>query len=313
MWPGPLRSFCPPQSGLGSRVGGGYRAGMTRIDVGRTVLGYEEAGEGPAVVLVHAAAADRRMWDHQFDALAERYRVVRYDWRGYGDSDDAEGPVAHYADLLALLDTLSIGRAALVGSSMGGAHAVDATLVAPEGVGALALVCPGMTGRAWPPEFVEAGRRAVSGAVPPERLAVYRAGNADPDPADVAAMAEAQARFMVAGPDRAAEDLPVEVWDKALLMYRALLQRMWSGPPTEMVWPDPSAGGRLGEIEAPTLVVKGLADVPGIQDVATEYATGIPGARRLEMPDTGHLPPVERPEEFTAALAGFLADTLPSH
>jgi pimeloyl-ACP methyl ester carboxylesterase len=279
---------------------------MARIDVGPTVLGYEEAGEGPAVVLVHAAAADRRMWDHQFDALAERYRVVRYDWRGYGESDDAEGPVAHYRDLVALLDALGIRRAALVGSSMGGAHAVDAALVAPERVGALALVCPGMTGRAWPPEFVEAGRRMVSRAVPPERLAVYRAGNADPDPADVAAMAEAQARFMVAGPDRVPEDLPAEAWEKALLMYRAVFRRMWSGPPTETVCPDPPAEGRLAEIDAPTLVVRGLADVPQIQDVAVQYAEGIPGARLLELPDTGHLPAVERPEELTAALTEFL-------
>ncbi|WP_304451531.1 alpha/beta fold hydrolase [Nocardiopsis sp. YSL2] len=284
---------------------------MARIDIGRTVLGYEEAGEGPAVVLVHAAAADRRMWDHPFAALAERYRVVRYDWRGYGESDDAEGPVAHYRDLLALLDALDIGTAALVGSSMGGAHAVDAALVAPERVGALALVCPGMTGRAWPPDFVEAAQRVVSGAVPPERLAVYRAGNADPDPADVAAMAEAQARFMVVGPDRVPEDLPVEAWEKALMMYRALFQRTWSGPPTEMAWPDPSAGTRLDEIGVPTLVVKGLSDVPQVQDVATQYAEGIPDARLLEMPDTGHLPAVERPEEFTAALSGFLVEHCP--
>ncbi|GAB2511105.1 alpha/beta fold hydrolase [Nocardiopsis aegyptia] len=285
---------------------------MVRIDVGRTVLGYEEAGEGSAVVLVHAASADRRMWDHQFAALAERYRVVRYDWRGYGESDDAEGPVAHFRDLLALLDALDIGRAALVGASMGGAHAVDAALVAPERVGALALVCPGMTGRAWPPEFVEAARRVVSGAVAPERLAVYRAGNADPDPADVAAMAEAQARFMVVGPDRVPEDLSAEAWERALLMYRALFQRTWSGPPTETVWPDPPAETRLAEIDVPTLVVTGLSDVPQVQDVAAQYVRGIRDARLLEMPDTGHLPSVEHPEELTAALAQFLAQSLPS-
>ncbi|RKS05167.1 pimeloyl-ACP methyl ester carboxylesterase [Nocardiopsis sp. Huas11] len=285
---------------------------MTRIDIGHTVLGYEEAGEGPAVVLVHAAAADRRMWDHAFTALAGRYRVVRYDWRGYGESDDAEGPVAHYRDLLALLDALDIGRAALVGSSMGGAHAVDAALVAPDRVGALALVCPGMTGRAWPPEFVEAGRRVVAGAVAPERMAIYRAGNADPDPADVAAMAEAQARFMVVGPDRVPEDLSAQAWERALLMYRALFRRAWSGPPTEMVWPDPPAEGRLTEIGVPVLVVKGLSDVPQVQDVAAQYAAGIPGARLLEMPDTGHLPPVEHPQVFTAALTEFLADAAPS-
>lgn len=54
------------------------------IDTGTTRLAYDEAGAGPAVVLVHAGVADRRMWDHQFAELAKDHWVVRYDWRGYG-------------------------------------------------------------------------------------------------------------------------------------------------------------------------------------------------------------------------------------
>ncbi|MFI6795144.1 alpha/beta fold hydrolase [Streptosporangium canum] len=65
------------------------------IRIGDTEFGCDEAGSGPAVVLVHAGCADRRMWDHQFRTLSERYRMIRYDRRGYGESGDATGEFAH--------------------------------------------------------------------------------------------------------------------------------------------------------------------------------------------------------------------------
>ncbi|MFY7067716.1 alpha/beta fold hydrolase [Nocardiopsis changdeensis] len=281
---------------------------MPMIDTGSTRLAYDEAGDGPAVVLLHAGLADRRMWDHQFAALAADHRVVRYDRRGVGGSADHGGPVEHHRDLLDLMDALDIDRAALVGASYGGAHAVDAALAAPGRVGALALVCPGMSGHRWPQSFTDAAAAAVGPAVPPERLARYRAGNAAPDPADVAAMAQAQARFMVAGPGRSPEDLPPESWDLSLLMLRELFARLWSSPANTPRWIDPPANGRLAEVGVPALVVKGLSDVREIQEVADLYHAGIPGARLLELPDTGHVPSVERPAELTAALAGFLAE-----
>ncbi len=278
------------------------------IDTGTTRLAYDEDGSGPAVVFVHAGLADRRMWDHQFSHLARAHRVVRYDWRGHGGSADHEGPVTHHEDLLALMDALGIDRAALVGASYGGAYCADAALAAPERVTGLALVCPGLSGHEWPEVFTREARKMVLGAVPHERLEVYRAGHADPDPGDVAAMAEAQARFMVLGPGRVPEDVPTEAWDLSLLMLRELFARRWSGPVCSTLWPDPPAKGRLERITAPTLVVKGLSEIPQIQEVADLYAKGVPGARLLELPDTGHLPSVERPGELTAALAEFLAD-----
>ncbi|MCF6476885.1 alpha/beta hydrolase, partial [Nonomuraea sp. MG754425] len=60
----------------------------------------------------------------------------------------------------------------------------------------------------------------------------------------------------------------------------------------------------------PTLVVNGLSDVSGIQEVSGLLAAGIPGTRRLDLPGTGHLPPLERPEEVTRALTTFLQTAL---
>ncbi|GHC75222.1 alpha/beta hydrolase [Nocardiopsis terrae] len=279
---------------------------MATIDTGTTRLAYDEAGAGPAVVLVHAGVADRRMWDHQFAELARRHRVVRYDWRGHGDSADHEGPVRHHEDLLALMDALGIGEAALVGASFGGAYAVDAALYAPERVSALALVCPGMSGYVWPEVFVRTGQQMALSAVPRERLSAYRAGGASVDPADVAAMAEAQARFMVLGPGRSPEEMPTEAWDLSLLMLREMFARRWASPANHAEWPERPAVDRLHEVGVPTLVVKGLSEVPQVQAVADLYAKGVRGARLLELPETGHLPSVERPGELTAALSEFL-------
>lgn len=293
------------------------------IEVDGARLAYDEAGRGPAVVFSHAGIADRRMWEHQFRALAAHHRVVRYDWRGYGDSGDsgesgesggAHGPFAHYADLLAVLDALDIEQATLVGCSMGGAYAVEAALAAPQRVSALALVASGLGGWQWPPQMLAAVRERVHSAVPADRLARYRAGTArEVSPRDVAAMARAQARFLVAGPDREPSALEPAVWDTAVEMLYGVFDRQWSAPPQQELSLDPPASGRLSEITVPTLVVNGLADAPWIQDVSDVLCSGIPHAERLDLPDTGHLPPLERPGEVTAALSGLLAGVRSAH
>ncbi len=55
-------------------------------DVNGAYLYYEVAGEGPALVLVHARVADSRMWDPQVATFAPQHRVIRYDMRGFGRS-----------------------------------------------------------------------------------------------------------------------------------------------------------------------------------------------------------------------------------
>jgi pimeloyl-ACP methyl ester carboxylesterase len=281
---------------------------MPVIEVGSTTFGYDEAGTGPAVVLVHAGLADRRMWEHQFEALSKHHRVIRFDWRGYGESSDAAGEIARHEDLLAVMDALKVQEAAVVGCSDGGAHALDVALAAPPRVTALGLICSSMSGHEWPVQTLELMRERMSGAVPADRLQHYRDRTAaGVDPADIAAMAEANVRLMVAGPDRDPAELDPAVWQLALEMCRGVYAREWNGP----LWTErhlqPPARGRLAEIGVPTLVINGLADVPGIQEISALLADRITGARRMDLASTGHLPPMERPVEVTGALSDFLA------
>ncbi|MEU1726730.1 alpha/beta fold hydrolase [Nonomuraea sp. NPDC005692] len=277
-------------------------------------IAYDQAGpaSGDAVVLVHAGVADRRMWEHQFAALSRRHRVIRYDRRGHGGSGDAEGEVCHHEDLLELMDTLEVGRAALVGCSMGGAYAVEVALAAPGRVAALALIGSGLAGHRWPAEMLAQARERVHTSVPADRLARYREGGATGvDPRDVRAMAEAHTAWQVAGPGRSRDALPGPVWEAAVEMCALVFQRSWTGPRSSERFLSPPAVGRLREVAAPTLVINGLSDVPGIQEVSDILTAGIPGARRLDLPETGHLAPLERPEEVTAALTSFLAEVFP--
>src|ERR687894_2826224 len=125
-------------------MNGASRSGFAEVN--GAALYYETMGAGEPLVLLHAGIADRRMWDRQFEALAERYRVVRFDRRGFGRSPLTDGPYAHHEDLRGLLDGLGIERASLVGCSMGGAAAIDFALRYPERVRAMVLVGSAVSG-----------------------------------------------------------------------------------------------------------------------------------------------------------------------
>lgn len=108
------------------------RKGMAQA--GDAQLYYEIAGNGPPVILLHGYVLDTRQWDRQFTELAKNYTVVRYDLRGYGQSDLPRKAFLHADDLGKLLDALNISRAHLVGSSLGAIVATDFAALHPERV-----------------------------------------------------------------------------------------------------------------------------------------------------------------------------------
>ncbi|MEV7098470.1 alpha/beta hydrolase [Amycolatopsis sp. NPDC051045] len=276
---------------------------MATIEVNGTAFGYDEAGEGPAVVLLHTAIGDRRMWDAQFTELAATHRVIRYDRRGFGETGGETGEHAHYEDLLALLDARGIEQAALVGASMGGACALDAALAAPERVTRLVLLGSGLTGHTWP-DHMQADMAKAAAAVPADRLARYQAREGDVDPADVRVMAEANIRYLVAGPDRDVSVLPVEMLALVKEMCEQVYRHGWTAPQwTERI---PDTRHRLAEITTPALVVIGTSDAPGLVELSAHLAESLPAAELVELAGTGHLPSMERPEEVNALLRKFL-------
>ncbi|MGW3966570.1 alpha/beta fold hydrolase [Amycolatopsis sp. NPDC005003] len=277
---------------------------MAAIEVGGTAFGYDEAGEGPAVVLLHAALGDRRMWDAQFTELAARHRVIRYDRRGFGETRGESGEHAHYEDLLALLDAWGIERAALVGASMGGACALDAALAAPERITRLVLLGSGLTGHPWPDHMQADITRLTAEIFPDDRLVRYQSRARELDPADVRAMAEANIRYLVAGPARDVSVLPAGMLELVREMCEQVYRHDWTAPQwTESI---PDTRHRLTEITTPTLVVIGTSDAPGLVELSAHLAKSLPQAEFAELANTGHLPSMERPDEVNELLRKFL-------
>ena len=117
-------------------------------EINGTTLYYEVAGAGNPFFLVHGHLLDRRSWDDQFAVFAQRYRVIRYDQRGFGDSGliTKGESYSDRQDLYELMKFLGIESASLMGVSGGGALAIDFTLEHPEMVDALIPVTAGVSG-----------------------------------------------------------------------------------------------------------------------------------------------------------------------
>jgi len=269
------------------------RATQGYVAVNGARLFYEEAGSGPAVVLVHGGFLDRRMWDREFTWLARDYRVVRYDVRGHGRSQADTVAFADFEDLRALLDSLRIARAAVVGLSLGGGIAVDFALAYPDRASALVLVGPGVVG------FPYGGRELEAYL---EDMQAASANGLD-------AVHAAFVRWWCVGPRRQRGDVAPEVLAAAEEMVagsfarRSALEGLRRGL-------EPSAYGRLREIRVPSLAIVGALDMPTILELVDSLVARVPGARRVQIPGAAHMANMERPAEFEAAVRPFLASSL---
>ena len=239
------------------------------------------------VVLLHGFGLDQRMWEDQAVALAGRFRVLRYDLRGYGHSSlPGTQPYSHADDLYGLLTGLNASPAHLVGLSNGGRIAIQFTLAYPQAVRSLTLVDSALDGYKWSADW-QARWGAIAGTA--------KAG-------DVATAKRLWLEHPLFAPAR----------EQALVATRlAQMVQDYSGWHWTHSDPGVSAGapaiGRLGEIRARTLVVAGERDLPDFHGVADTLAAGIAGAVRVSVPRAGHMANMERAAEFNRHLIEFLA------
>jgi 3-oxoadipate enol-lactonase len=241
-------------------------------------LWYDESGSGKPLVLLHEGVVDSRIWARVVPLLAEDFRVVAYDQRGYGRSPMWDGPYSPVDDLLGVLDAAGIERATLVGASRGGRIALSAVLVAPERVSALVLLGSGLPGH----------RMTIEGT--PEQEARWQAAE---ERGDLAALAE----------------IDMEVWaplgaDEEL---RAMfLENAEASNADDPATGEPDVASRLGEIAVPTLVVTGRQDVAAINEVGAILVSGIAGARSAEIDDADHMIPWRQPDELARLVRELL-------
>jgi pimeloyl-ACP methyl ester carboxylesterase len=254
-------------------------------EVNDTRLYYEIAGSGSPLVLIHGITLDTRMWDDQFDTFAEQYKVLRYDVRGFGRSDEPpRTPYAHTDDLRALLAFLDIDHAFVTGLSMGGGIAIDYALAYPEATDALILVDSVLGGYQWtegiPTEAARARARGVG-------------------------IAAAKATWL-GGPLFAPARENPAVANRLAQMVETYSGWHWVND-NPLRRPDVLAVERLDRIRVPTLIVLGERDTLDLHRIAEILEQRIPGAVRIVLPGVGHMSNMEDPTGFNTAVMDFLA------
>lgn len=249
---------------------------MPILTIGSSELYYDDHGEGPAIVLAHGVGGNHAAWHQQTPVLANSYRVITFDHRGFGRSTDVEGSgrAAFADDLLALLDHLRIQQAVLVGQSMGGGTCVTFTALHPDRV--LALVLASSLHAIRETEDVsalmDAARAATSGLPQLDRVL-------DPE-------------FRLAHPDRAA-------LYSALSGFNRTDRHSLTGAWPVTVAPDTVGAGR------PVLLIAGTRDPLFPVEAVRRVQAAIPGSLLVEV-DAGHSVFFERPVEFNDSLLSFL-------
>jgi len=255
--------------------------GYVEFDHGR--MWYQEAGRGPAVLLLHAGGADSRMWDGHLERFAQAYRTVRVDLPGAGASPFPDKPFVPNDLFERLLDALGIDRTALVGVSAGGGLAIDFALGLPR--------------RTWALVVVASGPRGIDDIPPDPRMQTFYQAVA------------------VGDRDRAAE-LFLEAWvplrtspeldGRICRMVHESIGMLEVRPKGLIQTPEWSAARRLGEIRVPTLAIWGDRDLPEVGLVGERLVAGVPGARRVVLHGVDHFVPMRAPEPFAREALAFL-------
>lgn len=246
---------------------------------------YETAGSGPTMVLIHGGQMDRRIWEPQMAAFAARFRVVRYDVRGYGRSPAPKAPYSDIADLAAVLDAVGADKAHIVGLSLGGRIAIDFALAYPKRVETMILSGPGLSGYTWSPA-ADARARELNEAIASR---------------DTKRILEAWLSHDYMKPAMARPEL-------APVLRRLVEENAGAWSIDESLDKDHAlrAIDRVQELDPPTLLLVGQLDVPDIQMISRRVASLARLARRMMFPGAGHILNMELPDEFTRAVLAFI-------
>lgn len=253
-------------------------------------LATEMAGDGEAIVFLHAGVADRRMWASQLEALAPTHKVIAYDRRGFGQTCCVTQAHDWLDDLQLVLGAAGAERAVLVGCSQGGRIALNYALATPARVRGLVLIASAISGAPEP-------------AFPADVQALNDAIEAAESAGDVDLVNTLEAHAWLDGPQSVVGRVQGAARALFLDMNAIALRAADPGPVTDRF---EDAYARLGEIAAPALVVTCGRDFPHIQERDRYLVRTLPHAKLAEMPDCAHLPSLEQPERVTALLADFL-------
>ena len=262
---------------------------MAFVRVNGIVLHYQVQGPttGPVLVFINSLGSDLRIWQEVAPAFTEHFQVILYDKRGHGLSDAPPVPYSiddHTDDLLALLDRLGVGKASLVGLSVGGMIAQRIAVRAPDRVQSITLCCTAAkigTAELWA-----------------DRINAVETGGIEP-----IADAVLQRWFTPKFHETQADDLAG--WRNMLVRTPA---HGYAG--TCAAIRDADLRPDAGRIAVPALCVAGDQDGSTPADVVKGTADLIPGSRFALIEGAGHIPCVEKPTELSELIKQHLEEAV---
>ena len=265
----------------------GWRAFSLEVE-GAHLSGEQRGGEagegGLPLVLVHGFGGSRAMWDPVIAALPAHLPLVRYDLRGFGASTQDEAiPFRHADDLLTLLDHLRIERAHLCGLSMGGAIVTRFAIEHPDRVARLVLVSPALIAWEWSAQWAADFRACVKAARSGDMEAARRLWWQSP-------------LFDTVREEPFASAMQAEI--------AAFAGRQWIADPQMREVPEVE---HLHRLLVPTLLLAGGRDTPDFRLIADTLAAAVPGLRRVDYPDAGHMLTLERAGDVASEIAAFIS------
>lgn len=265
------------------------KSGFVRND--NAEIYYETAGKGMPLVMIHAGVADSRQWNNEFDYFSQSNQVIRYDMRGYGKSEPAEGEFSHMSDLVSLLDALGVHEhLVIMGCSMGGGLAMDFALTYPARVKGLIMVDSGPGGLELdvptPPKFADVEK-------------AFEAGDLD-------LVAEIDTQIWFDGIDRTPEQVDPTMRKLLYEMDRLALSHEVKQLGKRLPNTETRAVDRLKDLDMPVLIIVGSHDTPYMLAAADYMEEKIKFARKVMIEDAAHLPNMDQPEEFQEIVRDFL-------
>jgi 2-hydroxy-6-oxonona-2,4-dienedioate hydrolase len=272
----------------------GLPVSIRYVQVGEWRTRVLEAGEGEPLVLMHGTGGHLEAYAHNIVPLAQRFRVIAYEYPGHGYTTHATRDLElpdYVAHLDELLDTLGVDRANLSGESLGGWVALKYAAAHPERVGKVVLNTPG--GTMATPEVMERIR------------SLSQAAADDPTEQRVRARLE----WLMADPS--------SVTDELVDIRRAIYARPGFAESMRHILclQDPEVRARnlvtdaeLAAVTGPALVVWTSDDPSGPAAAGMNMAAKMPDARFEVIKDAGHWPQWEQPETFNALTLGFLTE-----
>ena len=264
----------------------------TIVSVGAARLPAITAGPegGIPVVFLHAGVCDHRMWAAEVAAVAEEgFRTLAYTRRGFGEAVSPDEPFSHLDDLEAVLAHFGIHAAVLVGCSMGGGLAIDFALRHPGRTAGLVLVGTAVTGGDY--DLSDSDRQM-------EAVLEDAEERGDPEFQN-----RVDAHAWLDGPRSPNGRVGGTVRELFLDMNMRALTKQ---PPLTQESKRPSARDRIGEINAPALLVAGDLDFNYILTRHDGLSDDLPNAFAVILEGTAHLPNLERPDLFQPLLMEFL-------